>query len=179
MVRYASRMQAVRALEARQAAIEEAAPAKATPKKQAPPPHGLSRKEQRELDRLPEQLEALETELEEIENTLGDPDTYQSRADEVDGLNQRLKELEESIASTYAVGSPRGQRVVRGLCPRSRSRCSNFPSSTAIIHAATSAREMLSMAPNRGTTRTACERTVAVRVAHSTNPIRSQRRPTP
>ena len=104
VVRYASRMQAVRALEARQAAVEKTAPAKATPKKQAPPPQGLSRKEQRELDGLPEKLEALEAELEDVEGTLGDPETYRSRADEVDGLNERLNELEADIGRLRPLG---------------------------------------------------------------------------
>ena len=102
VVRYASRMQAVRALEARQVSVEKTASAPKRPKTPKEQPAQLSRKEQRELDALPEKLEGLEAELEAVETTLGDPETYRTRAADVDTLNARLTELEAAIASAYA-----------------------------------------------------------------------------
>ena len=113
IVRYADRMQHVTALEKRRkadtAAKAEAAKAEAAAPK-APVPKApkrsnakrLSFKETRELESLPAAIEALETEVESLGNTLADPSTYQQRGDEVPELNRRLTELNEQVEQAYA-----------------------------------------------------------------------------
>ncbi|MEZ4237820.1 MAG: ABC-F family ATP-binding cassette domain-containing protein [Myxococcota bacterium] len=103
LVPYASRTQWL-AAHARQRAEAraEAEPAKAAPPKPPPAKRRLSYKEQKELDALPERIEALEAEQETLEATLADPATYRERADEVAGLNQRLAELGDTVTAAYA-----------------------------------------------------------------------------
>lgn len=65
------------------------APAKVKPKK-------LSYNEQRELAALPEQIEAIETEIELLQQKLANPETYQATHSDnlVTEINQALKKLE-------------------------------------------------------------------------------------
>ena len=78
--------------------------------KPAPPPEPakqessrarLSWKEQRELEALPERIEALEAERESLEGVLADPATYRSRAGEVAELTTRLQALSSDIEEAY------------------------------------------------------------------------------
>lgn len=102
VVRYASRMQAVRALEERAAEREKATVSAPTPKGPKPPRDTMSRKDRRELEALPGTLEALEAQRKEVENTLADPSTYQGDAAKVSALTQKLSDLDVDIAKAYA-----------------------------------------------------------------------------
>ncbi|MBU3735876.1 MAG: ABC transporter ATP-binding protein, partial [Methylobacterium sp.] len=90
---------------ASQAAPAKAKPAsgeasKAAPPKTTPPkPAGtrLSFKEQRELDALPGEIEALEQEQTEIQARLGDPGLYRSQPQQVKQLQSRLQQIEQDI----------------------------------------------------------------------------------
>lgn len=54
----------------------------------------LSFKEQRELEQLPNEIEALETELNQVQTQLGDPNLYKTQGDQVKFLQTRLEEIE-------------------------------------------------------------------------------------
>ena len=102
MVRYASRLQA---LAARTAAIPPQP--KPTPTTKVRPNHkptrsGLSWKEQQELAGLPEHLEALEAQRDELGTQLADPRTYQGPGDQAARLTEAFNELEREIATGYA-----------------------------------------------------------------------------
>ncbi len=68
--------------------------------KQAPTKK-LSYNDQRELDALPKKIEVLETELEQIQQALSDPELYQKQADKVPTLNARREEAEAELAHCY------------------------------------------------------------------------------
>ncbi|WP_420476639.1 ATP-binding cassette domain-containing protein [Noviherbaspirillum sp. ST9] len=57
----------------------------------------LSYKEQRELETLPAQIAALETEQKTISEQLADPELYRQRPDEVQKLNARFAEIDELL----------------------------------------------------------------------------------
>jgi ATP-binding cassette subfamily F protein uup len=83
---------------------ERSADAKAkssTPKKGTPKPNKLSYKDQRALEQLPQQIEALEGELEQLHARLGDPALYQGPADAVMAARSRLAEVEAELAECY------------------------------------------------------------------------------
>ena len=83
-------------------------PAKATAGRRAPKPRprrqrrGLSYKEKRELEELPQRIEALETEQHELQQRLADPSLYQGDKDQLRAALERAsqveKELEECLA---------------------------------------------------------------------------------
>jgi ATP-binding cassette subfamily F protein uup len=78
---------------------EETAPA-APPEKDKPikqRTRKLSFKEKKELETLPQQIEALETEQTDLHARLADPELYRDAGDQVAGLNQRLEELEAAL----------------------------------------------------------------------------------
>ena len=62
---------------------------------------GLSYKESRELESLPAQIEALETEQAQIEARLSDPATHLGDADTVKDLNARLDALAVELNAAY------------------------------------------------------------------------------
>src|SRR5690606_18651191 len=102
--RYASRRQA---LAARQAEAErekererqrEPAPARPAPPKARA---GLSWRERQELESLPAQIEALESELEGVEARLGDPDTWREAKGDLPELNRLVAELPGRIQALY------------------------------------------------------------------------------
>ena len=62
----------------------------------------LSYKDQFELDTLPQKIEKLETEQEQIQNQIAEPDFYQQEKKEVDKVLARLSELEKELETTYA-----------------------------------------------------------------------------
>lgn len=65
-------------------------------------PKNLSFKEQRELESLPERIEALEGEQEELYERLADPSFYQQAGTEVAGVKARLEELKQEITEAYS-----------------------------------------------------------------------------
>jgi ATP-binding cassette subfamily F protein uup len=74
----------------------QAAPAKAAPKSK------LSYKESRELEALPEQLEALEAEQAQIAERLADPALYQSSPQEAAALQARSEAIEAELLDALA-----------------------------------------------------------------------------
>ena len=75
----------------------------AQPRAQAPTrPKKLSYKDQRELEQLPQRIEALDKELELAQAALGDPDLYRQAPERVKELNQRMRALEEELVQAYA-----------------------------------------------------------------------------
>ncbi len=64
-------------------------------------PTRLSYKDQRELDRLPRQIEALEAEIEDIHRRMSDPAFYQLAGDEIAGTRQRLADAEDELQTAY------------------------------------------------------------------------------
>ena len=62
----------------------------------------LSYKEERELEALPQQLEEMETELEELHKKLADPALYQKDAPAIPRIQKRFEELEQELKKAYA-----------------------------------------------------------------------------
>jgi ATP-binding cassette subfamily F protein uup len=100
LVLYADRSQVLRAaqnrrqeeLDRQQLAQERVAP-KAEPKKRV----GLSYHEKKELENLPDQIDAWETMVGQIDETLGDPNTYSDPSIDVAALQQQKEGLEAQI----------------------------------------------------------------------------------
>jgi ATP-binding cassette subfamily F protein uup len=61
----------------------------------------LSFKEKRELEAVPQQIEALETEQSELLERLADPDVYRQAGERVALLNTRLSEIEAELEACY------------------------------------------------------------------------------
>ncbi len=61
----------------------------------------LSYKDQRALEQLPQQIEALEAEIEQLHARLGDPALYQWASEEVAGIQARLAEIEAELTGCY------------------------------------------------------------------------------
>ncbi len=100
VTRYASRQQA---LTVRSDQVEPtAALRKPARPKSKPTRSGLSWKEQKELEGLPEQLEALETERDQLGEQLADPSTYQGSGEQAAQLTDAFNTLEANIAEGYA-----------------------------------------------------------------------------
>jgi ATP-binding cassette subfamily F protein uup len=97
VVRYASRMQAVQAAAPPPEKKRSVAKPKPKPKKT-----GLSWKERKELEALPEQIERLEAERDALGEKLADPETYQGPPKQAAGLGQAFNEAEAAIAAAYA-----------------------------------------------------------------------------
>ena len=57
--------------------------------------------EKKELEALPDQIEALETEQAELHEKIADPSFYQDAGDEVAQVNKRLGELEAELETIY------------------------------------------------------------------------------
>lgn len=79
--------------------VKESAPAVKEPENKVKAKK-LSYKEQRALEELPQQIEALEKEQKVISDKLADPAVYQNNPDEVVQLNQRFEEIDE-LMMTY------------------------------------------------------------------------------
>ena len=98
------RQRAAQASAARPALSARAVGDKA-PVTQAPTPGArrkkLSYMDQRELDQLPARIEALEAELGEIQDALGDPGLYRESPERVTDLNARLQQTEQTLAAAY------------------------------------------------------------------------------
>jgi len=68
-----------------------------------PKPAGkLSYKDQRELDALPQKIETLEAELEQVQQQLADPALYQGNGEQIGELQQRLQTLEQALETAYS-----------------------------------------------------------------------------
>ncbi len=61
----------------------------------------LSYKDQYELDTLPQKIEKLESEQEEIQKQISEPDFYQQEQTVIDKELKRLAEIEKELESTY------------------------------------------------------------------------------
>ncbi|MCK9563491.1 MAG: ATP-binding cassette domain-containing protein, partial [Bacteroidales bacterium] len=61
----------------------------------------LSYKDQRELDQLPGQIEALEEELAALQDTLGSPDFYQGERASIDATLARVETIQGELESAY------------------------------------------------------------------------------
>jgi ATP-binding cassette subfamily F protein uup len=80
--------------------IKQKEPQPPAPKVSAPrPPVKLAYRETRELDELPEKIEALEREQVDIRNQLCSPDMYRSYPEKARALQQRLTALDEELMS--------------------------------------------------------------------------------
>jgi len=68
-----------------------------------PKPHSakLSYKHQRELDQLPQHIEQLETEIDDIHNCMSDPDFYRLPNDEIATKKERLSTAETDLQTAY------------------------------------------------------------------------------
>jgi ATP-binding cassette subfamily F protein uup len=74
-------------------------------KKKTKPPQEkrkLSFKEKRELDTLPDAIETLENEKQELLKTLNSPELYASRDPvKINAVNNRLKDVDEELEKSY------------------------------------------------------------------------------
>jgi len=61
----------------------------------------LSYNDQRDYDALPKKIEALDAELEQIQQSLSDPELYQKDADKVAELNSRVEAIEAELTQCY------------------------------------------------------------------------------
>jgi ATP-binding cassette subfamily F protein uup len=86
------------------AAAAAAAAPKPTPAKPPVPPAAkrLSYNEQRELERLPAQIEALESEQQRLEAAIASPDFYKETAETIEQTLARLEALKHELSATYA-----------------------------------------------------------------------------
>ena len=71
--------------------------------RQSPPQRArrLTYKEQRELEALPERIEALEAELGELHQLMADPAFYRQAPAEIIGVKSRLQSLQSDVAEAY------------------------------------------------------------------------------
>ena len=93
-------------LRQRPQAREEAEEKKADERRERPAkkarPKKRSYKENRELEVLPAQIEALESEQRSLHSKLSDPDFYKQAGDEVAAVRERLEALEGELETAYA-----------------------------------------------------------------------------
>jgi ATP-binding cassette subfamily F protein uup len=61
----------------------------------------LGFKEKRELETLPQQIEELETEQQQLHQTMASPDFYQKQGDEAAAAKTRLEVINKSLAEAY------------------------------------------------------------------------------
>ena len=104
VIEYATRTQWEVAREARNKALEAAAPRpiKPSPKANKPKSTGLSYQERKELKALPAKIERLESEVEALEAKLADRATYSDNTIDVARLNSQFGALESDVAAAYA-----------------------------------------------------------------------------
>ncbi len=80
---------------------EKSLPKSETARKQCERPRKLSFKEQRELEALPQRIEVLETEQQQLYQAMGDPLFYQKGKDEIENVKARVSSLERELAEAY------------------------------------------------------------------------------
>jgi ATP-binding cassette subfamily F protein uup len=83
------------------AAAAKAEVKKEKPKPQREKPRKLSFKEQKELDTLPQRIEELEAEQQQIHATMADPAFYRESGDRVTERKARLEAIEKELAEAY------------------------------------------------------------------------------
>ena len=88
---------------------EEAKPSRAPANKQRTPPAQVPRpklklgfNEQKELDALPQNIECLEMEQQEMFQNMGDPELYKKDKADIVAMNDRLEDLKRLLAEDYA-----------------------------------------------------------------------------
>ena len=81
--------------------VEKSERPKVPVKEKSKPAKKLSYKDQRELDALPQKIEVLETELQQIQQALADPSVYQKEPARVAEFNQRFAEIEAELRRCY------------------------------------------------------------------------------
>jgi len=64
-------------------------------------PRKMSFKEEKELDELPEKIEALEEKKERLYKVLADPETYQQGGDKISEAKVEAEAVEEALSSAY------------------------------------------------------------------------------
>ena len=79
-------------------AAEQPAPARPGPAK----PRKLSYKAQKELENLPERIEALEADIADLNNHMARPEFYQQPRDAITQSQARLAELQKTLEAAYA-----------------------------------------------------------------------------
>ena len=102
VVPYASRMQAVQAELARKTIDRTPSTPTAKPTRTKTPKPGLTWKEKKELETLPEELETLEASRDDLSAKLADPGTYQDDSIDVASLTKQFEAAEKEIARRYA-----------------------------------------------------------------------------
>ncbi len=70
-------------------------------RKQCERPRKLTFKEQRELEALPQRIEVLETEQQQLYQAMGDPMFFQKGKDEIENVKARVSSLECELAEAY------------------------------------------------------------------------------
>ena len=83
---------------------EKPEPLKEKPKPVLPPkerPRRLTYAEQRELQGLPDRIEALEAQIGQLHQTMADPAFYRQDAAEIVKTNLRLRSIENDLAKAY------------------------------------------------------------------------------
>lgn len=83
----------------RQEAVKTASKVKAEKKKTAV--KKLSYKEQRELDELPETIADLESQIEQLQNSMAQPNFYQQEKSEITKANEQMSDLESKLESAF------------------------------------------------------------------------------
>jgi ATP-binding cassette subfamily F protein uup len=73
----------------------------AKPEKKASPVSKFGFRQQKELDSLPEAIQALETEHEQLFRDMGDPALYKRDKSELEAKKQRLEAIKESLVQMY------------------------------------------------------------------------------
>lgn len=74
---------------------------KEKPRPRREKPRKLTFKEQKELEALPQKIEELEAEQQQIHSAMTDPNFYRENGDKVNALKARLEELEKERAEAY------------------------------------------------------------------------------
>ncbi|MBM2835198.1 MAG: oleB 1, partial [Candidatus Brocadiaceae bacterium] len=70
-------------------------------RKQCERPRKLTFKEQREREALPQRIEALETEQQQLYQTMGDPTFFQKGKEDIANVKARVSSLERELAEAY------------------------------------------------------------------------------
>ncbi len=77
------------------------AKSKLAEKKKQPAAKKLSYNDQRELDQLPKKIDAIESQIASLHDSMADPDYFQSGGERIAADAAKLKELEESLATAF------------------------------------------------------------------------------
>jgi ATP-binding cassette subfamily F protein uup len=81
--------------------LEKTPPKPESARKQCERPRKLSFKEQRELEALPQRIEGLEAEQQQLYQTMSNPLFFQKGKDEIANIKARVSSLERELAEAY------------------------------------------------------------------------------